>query len=144
LIRKSYRRQHSPLLGRRIAHNIICSVPLRIPAAAEEKAAADLLERNVVVARAQERERGVDQRWTSPIQITKIEIIDVLVEEPRQGLWRPLADVRGGAESKPRLGHALEAAERPVGHSRKDLDEGALGEARRGLLPLHLLFLHIL
>jgi hypothetical protein len=60
----------------------------------------------------------------------------MVVEETGKGLWRPRENVPGGAECKPRPGHALEAAERPVGHPSKDLDEGALGEARRRLLLL--------
>jgi hypothetical protein len=96
---------------------------------------------NAFVALTQESEGRVDQRYTSPRQIVEFETVDVVVEEARKGLRRPLADVPRGAEGKPRLGHALEAAERPVGHSSKDLDEGALGEARHRLPLLMLLLL---
>jgi hypothetical protein len=98
-----------------------------------------LLDTYVSVALPQKRERRVDQRRTSSRQIPEMEATPVLVEESREGLRRPPADVPGGAEGKPRLGHALEAAERPIGHPTKDLDEGALGEARRRLLLLLLL-----
>jgi hypothetical protein len=96
------------------------------------------MERNVFVDLTQERERGVVQRRTPPPsgQIKSIAVVVVVVEETGKGLWRPRENVPGGAECKPRLGHALEAAERPVGHPSKDLDEGALGEARRRLLLL--------
>lgn len=60
----------------------------------------------------------------------------MVVEESGEGLGRSLDDVRVGAEGEPLLGHAPEAAERPVGQARQDLDEGALGEARRRGLPL--------
>ena len=78
---------------------------------------------NVFVAVAQERERWVERR-TSPFQVAESESIAfIMVGEAGESLWRPLADVGGGAEGEPRLGHALEAAERTVGHPRKDLDE---------------------
>jgi hypothetical protein len=70
-----------------------------------------------------------------------METTSVVVEEARKGLRRPPADVPGGAEGKPRLGHTLEAAERPVGHPSKYFDEGALRETRRRLLMLLLLLL---
>lgn len=60
----------------------------------------------------------------------------MVVEESGEGLGRSLDDVRVGAEGEPLFGHAPEAAERPVGQARQDLDEGALGEARRRGLPL--------
>ena len=97
-----------------------------------------MFDTNVCVALSQERERGVDQRQTSSRQITETELVVVVVEETRKGLRRPLADVLGGAEGKPRLGHALEAAQRPVGHPSEDLDEGTLGDAHRRL-PLVLM-----
>lgn len=67
----------------------------------------------------------------------------VALEEAGQGLRTLLADLGVGAEGKPGLGHALEAAERAVGYPRQDLDEGAFGEAPQGLLLLSLLLPHL-
>jgi hypothetical protein len=54
----------------------------RFPACAKEKATAESFDKNEFVPLTQERERGVDQRRTSPIQITKTEEgIAVVVEE---------------------------------------------------------------
>lgn len=61
--------------------------------------------------------------------------------EAREGVWRTLADVETGAKIKPRLGHALEAAERPVAHPLQDLPEDVVGDVRRGLLLLPFLLL---
>jgi hypothetical protein len=56
----------------------------------------------------------------------------------------PLADVGVGAEGKPRLGDALEAAEQLVGCPRRDLDEGGDREAPHGRGLLLVLFLLLL
>jgi hypothetical protein len=131
------------LLSHRIAHNKIPLIFLGIgiPAFAEEKAAAALLDLEALVA-PQERESRVDHRGPSPRQIAEFEVaisICVVMEEAGQGLRRPLTDVWAGAESEPRPRHTLEAAQRPVGHPRQDLHERALREAPRGLLLLLLL-----
>jgi hypothetical protein len=76
----------------------------------------------------------------------------LLWKNPERGLRRPLdAFDEVGAELAPLLGDALEAAERPVGQPRQDLDEGALGgdaprrrRRRRRRLPLLPLLLRLL
>lgn len=55
-------------------------------------------------------------------------------EESGQGLGRFLAQVGVGAEGEPGSGDALEAAQRPVGHPREDLDGEVIGEAGHALL----------
>jgi len=55
-------------------------------------------------------------------------------EEAGQGLGRFLAEVRVGAEGEPGSGHALEPAQRHVGHPREDLDDEVLREAGHALL----------
>jgi hypothetical protein len=103
-----------------------------------------MLEVDNFIHLAQERERGIDHRRASPRQIVELYTILTGVEEAGKGLGTTLADVGVRAEGQPRLGHALEAAERHVGHPREDLDEGPLGEARRSLLLLLLVFLLLL
>jgi hypothetical protein len=101
-----------------------------------------MFDEDTFVALAQESEEGVDHRRASPGQIA--EAPRVLVEEAGQGLRTPLADLVVGAEGKPGLGHALEAAERHVGHPRQDLDEWPLGDAPQWLLLLLVLLLLLL
>jgi len=55
-------------------------------------------------------------------------------EDSGQGLGRFLAEIRVGAEGEPGSGHALEPAQRPVGHPREDLDDEVLREAGHALL----------
>lgn len=133
------------LLGHRIAHDEIEFVVFRqlSPAFAEEEAGGALLELESMVSPAQERERSIDQR-APPGQIAEAEVVgQAVMEESGEGLRCPLDGFDGvGAELAPLLGDALEAAERPVGQPRQDLDEGALGDALRcrgrwlPLLPL--------
>jgi hypothetical protein len=66
----------------------------------------------------------------------ELDVTEARVEEAGEGLRAPPADLGIGAEGKPPLGHATEAAERPVGHPGQDLDQGVLRQARRGLLRL--------
>jgi hypothetical protein len=66
----------------------------------------------------------------------ELDVTEAGVEEAGEGLRAPPADLGIGAEGKPPLGHATEAAERPVGHPGQDLDQGVLRQARRGLLLL--------
>lgn len=103
-----------------------------------------MLDREALVAPDQERERRVDRRGPSAGQVVEFEASAVLVEESRQGLRRQLADLWVGAEGEPGLGHALEAAERPVGHPRQDLREGPLREAPQRLLLLLVVLPHLL
>jgi hypothetical protein len=144
--RQWYRRYYSPLLCRGVADDKIIGVSFlwsRFQALAEEKAAAALYKLDVDVALAQERHRGIDYRGTSPGQIVELEAIAAEVEEAGEGLRAPLADFGIGAEGKPRLWHALEAAERPVGHPGQDLDQSVLRQARHGLVLLVLMFLQM-
>jgi hypothetical protein len=115
----------------------------RFPAFAEEEAAAALFDGVAVVGPQPERERRVDQRGAFAGQVMELEASTVVVEEAGQGLRAPLADVGVGAEGQPRLGHALEAAERLVGNPRQDSGEDVGGEAPERVLFLLLLVLQI-
>lgn len=107
-----------------------------LPAFAEEKSAAALLDLKPIVDLAEERERRVDHRGPSAGQIKEAGASTIVEEEAGQGLRVPLADVWVGTEGQPWLGHTLESAERPVRHPRQDFDEGPLGEAPQGVLFL--------
>lgn len=131
--------QHNPLFSGRITDEIFIFILLGVPA--QQKAIGGVNDLDVFTAAGQEGKRGVDHRPASPRHIGEMARFEGLavgypvVEEAGQGLMCLPAEGRVGAEGEPWFGHALEAAERAVGHPGEDVGDEVLGEdagIRRG------------